>query len=838
MLVIGIFLPLLVFILSSPNVVDVSGYSNAPTLGDELDKFTATNQTISPHHDMPIGALKIALPQYCPVAFQALPNTLLLDPCILELSRRIVQAIIEDQAGKPDDLATDAPLLTNTEAILSLVPEATHYFTFRSKHLDPRTWSVALIHLRTTCNAIVDAHQYYSVVNKTIVTSGDSVQFPGTPSDPHYFYSRTTVPPIELTRSTGELPHLLYGIQPVVESNDYDVYCLASMNSDLRDLALGWFLMRNTTYAHRAIHQLNTWFINPVSFMQPSSQYAGISTEPNDLDPLKNTLLKFLPLIEIIDSIGLLQDSEYYTWQIARGLKVWFETYLDHLLTSDLGHATARRTDFIANYYMAQIISIASFVGQLPLVREAIELSLANQEDELGKNGVILAAVLMEDATERWTYVTNTLQAHVTIGLQAQHATDIRRMIRPNAYAPTNNLVDDGATTSFGVGSKRRSQSLPSDSDPWIASASVSAAAAASLTIAASLLPPTDRWIFLPDCILYLTDTAYLLHSESISTALEGLHHDEQLTIRAWTQSITLEAIATSNPSLPPMAHRYATVLWQFASIWESPWYQWRSARGASRCLVDINYALPYQCYTLMADRLGPLVRSSPNGWITLGAFAPVRVLPGDVYTETHSVGLFPGVAIFDTNSLPFFLSLGIFGLLRWASFLFRIVPAAFWLCRERRRPKYFKSLRLRAERAVTIIVPTIDSGPELKAAIISWLRNRPKRIIFSTIHKEKAAIVSLLQSCVDMWEEILVRERDQLRTERRAFDVEDDSDLEDDGFRTEVSVLSVGHPNKRQQMVAALTHLDTEIVVFADDDAIWPGQFAIEPDIVSIHVC
>ncbi|KAI8815287.1 nucleotide-diphospho-sugar transferase, partial [Cladochytrium replicatum] len=137
-------------------------------------------------------------------------------------------------------------------------------------------------------------------------------------------------------------------------------------------------------------------------------------------------------------------------------------------------------------------------------------------------------------------------------------------------------------------------------------------------------------------------------------------------------------------------------------------------------------------------------------------------------------------------EQLPFFLPLGFIGVYRWFFFLIRIIAWCLYRPhRPRTRPRY------KSSRDVTIIVPTIDSGEEIKLAVRSWLKSDPNEIIFVTIPKA---------------------EQDLLRLAR---EVDPDS--------RKIRVITIPRPNKRNQMVAGINHTRTEIIVFCDDDVIWP---------------
>ncbi|KAI8826753.1 glycosyltransferase like family 2-domain-containing protein [Fimicolochytrium jonesii] len=137
-------------------------------------------------------------------------------------------------------------------------------------------------------------------------------------------------------------------------------------------------------------------------------------------------------------------------------------------------------------------------------------------------------------------------------------------------------------------------------------------------------------------------------------------------------------------------------------------------------------------------------------------------------------------------ETLPIYLPLGFIGIYRWFWFFVKILAYVLYKPRKpRRHPRYT------ASRDVTIIVPTIDSGDEIRIAIRTWLANDPFEIIFITIPSAQPAL------------------------ERLAREVDPDGRC--------VHVICVQKPNKRNQMVAGVNRVRTPITVFCDDDVIWP---------------
>ncbi|KAJ6591768.1 glycosyltransferase family 2 protein [Mycena vulgaris] len=136
------------------------------------------------------------------------------------------------------------------------------------------------------------------------------------------------------------------------------------------------------------------------------------------------------------------------------------------------------------------------------------------------------------------------------------------------------------------------------------------------------------------------------------------------------------------------------------------------------------------------------------------------------------------------SDLFPIFVPFGVIGFYRYlwyliriaASFTYRPVPLP-------ENPTYI------ASEDVTIIVPTIDAGEEFKEAARSWLVGQPKEILIIT-------------------EEKMLKE---LQALANAVDPE------------RIRVLTVPFANKRLQMSHGIKNATTDIIFFADDDAIWP---------------
>ena len=147
-------------------------------------------------------------------------------------------------------------------------------------------------------------------------------------------------------------------------------------------------------------------------------------------------------------------------------------------------------------------------------------------------------------------------------------------------------------------------------------------------------------------------------------------------------------------------------------------------------------------------------------------------------------------------DNLPVFIPLGFVGLYRWFFYILKLIAFALYKpITPRNHPRY------KCNRDVTILVPTIDSGDEIVLALKSWLKSDPFEIIFVTIPSAQQALLDLAKK------------------------VDPDGRI--------IKVITIKKPNKRNQMIAGINHCSTPIIIFADDDVLWPakmGEWILAP--------
>ena len=146
---------------------------------------------------------------------------------------------------------------------------------------------------------------------------------------------------------------------------------ISHMENNVHALALGYFFTRDETYARRAAEQLQVWFLNPATRMNPNLSYAQAILGAND--GRGAGILDACGFAEVVDALALLADSPSWTASNSAALHTWFETYFTWLTTSGNGkHESAAKNNH-GSWYDVQAEAIALYLGKTDFARALAE---------------------------------------------------------------------------------------------------------------------------------------------------------------------------------------------------------------------------------------------------------------------------------------------------------------------------------------------------------------------------------------------------------------------------------------------------------------------------------
>jgi hypothetical protein len=152
---------------------------------------------------------------------------------------------------------------------------------------------------------------------------------------------------------------------------DLDQPRVAALGWNVQGLALAYYMTGDEKYASRAAEQIRRWFLNSDSRMNPHLRFSQlVRGNPAERG---SGIIDTRWFIEVVQSAGLLRGSKSWTAEDEAGLKKWFRTYLDWLLTSPNGKHEHDAQNNHGSWFAAQTAAYAMFVGDTALARRIVE---------------------------------------------------------------------------------------------------------------------------------------------------------------------------------------------------------------------------------------------------------------------------------------------------------------------------------------------------------------------------------------------------------------------------------------------------------------------------------
>ncbi len=161
---------------------------------------------------------------------------------------------------------------------------------------------------------------------------------------------------------------------------------LRRMAVSVHTLALAYAYSKDLKYAKKATDMIKTWFLDPITRMNPNMDYAQCRPGVEKGSAVGIIDSRWLTLV--LDAEEILKQSSVFGSKESDGLKKWFASYLQWLISSELGKTDAANKNNHGTWYAVQTARYALFTGNIPLAKKIVESGkrfLDTQIDSLGR---------------------------------------------------------------------------------------------------------------------------------------------------------------------------------------------------------------------------------------------------------------------------------------------------------------------------------------------------------------------------------------------------------------------------------------------------------------------
>src|SRR6266487_811488 len=189
--------------------------------------------------------------------------------------------------------------------------------------------------------------------------------------DKHDFLSLSPYYWPDATKPNG-LPYIYRDGERNPEVNSIpDGRNMAEMIRRVKILSVAYYFTDNILYASKASELLRVWFLNSNTHMNPNLQHSELILGKNSGS--HSGIIAGIYFPDLIDAIGLIQDSLFWTEHDQQGIELWFDKYLEWLLNSDFGKKESRTLNNHRTWFDVQVSSIALFLNKTEITRDILK---------------------------------------------------------------------------------------------------------------------------------------------------------------------------------------------------------------------------------------------------------------------------------------------------------------------------------------------------------------------------------------------------------------------------------------------------------------------------------
>jgi len=225
------------------------------------------------------------------------------------------------------------------------------------------------------------------------------------------------------------LPYIRKDGQTNPETKDYkDKEYLPALCEHVHVLALAYYFSGDKVYAEHAAKLLRVWFLDTATRMNPNLNFGqaikGVNTGRGA------GIIDTRHLIKVIDAIGLLQDSKYWTTTDQKGMQKWMADFLEWMQTSKNGMDEMKTENNHGAWYDALRLSLALFTENKELAKKIVLNAATRLDRQMDNEGKFPKEM---ERTISLHYTVFAMEAFFTIAQMAEKiAVDFWSMVTPS----------------------------------------------------------------------------------------------------------------------------------------------------------------------------------------------------------------------------------------------------------------------------------------------------------------------------------------------------------------------------------------------------------------------
>jgi hypothetical protein len=247
-------------------------------------------------------------------------------------------------------------------------------------------------------------HQRFSVVDKTLAPAS---------GNKHDFFSFGPYWWPDPAKKDG-LPYIRKdGLHnPASSTNGTDSTRMGKFSHDVTVLALAWYFTGEQKYADKAGELARAWFLAPETRMNPNLDYG--QAIPGRVNGRGIGIISSRSLIDVMDSLALIQPSNGLTDAENKAVRAWYRDYLNWLLTSRNGFEESNAHNNHGTFYSAQVTAYALYTNQPEIARRELEITKIRRiPGQIDREGKLIAEL---ERTRPSGYVNFALEAFGYLG--------------------------------------------------------------------------------------------------------------------------------------------------------------------------------------------------------------------------------------------------------------------------------------------------------------------------------------------------------------------------------------------------------------------------------------